>query len=210
MTARTTRQLKQELIPVLRECAIAYDRLLCGNHTIMQCDSGLTVDILWGKENFMHLCGVHCNRPQSMFRNKGPHPSEVMFFYDQLIAGRLSPDMLTIANDRLTQRKAKVLPLLARLESLDLKIVNTHATGLTLAVGDERFAVGLAPSEHKSRDTGEAVMFPRSLRSQSIWNLADGHTRIHVVETIRICRPSISPPIPLPVISDATDANATG
>lgn len=91
MTARTTRQLKQELIPVLRECAIAYDRLLCGNHTIMQCDSGLTVDILWGKENFMHLCGVHCNRPQSMFRNKGPHPSEVMFFYDQLIAGRLSP-----------------------------------------------------------------------------------------------------------------------
>ena len=183
MTARTTRQLKQELIPALRECAIAYDRLLCGNHTIMQCDSGLTVDILWGKENFMHLCGVHCNRPQSMFRNKGPHPSEVMFFYDQLIAGRLSPDMLTIANDRLTQ---------------------------PLAVGDERFAVGLAPSEHKSRDTGEAVMFPRSLRSQSIWNLADGHTRIHVVETIRICRPSISPPIPLPVISDATDANATG
>lgn len=53
MTARTTRQLKQELIPVLRECAIAYDRLLCGNHTIMQCDSGLTVDILWGKENWL-------------------------------------------------------------------------------------------------------------------------------------------------------------
>ena len=56
------RSRKKKLIPMYRAAAKKY-RPLIGRHSLITCEDGLVIDILWEKRNFEHLCGVWCDRP---------------------------------------------------------------------------------------------------------------------------------------------------
>ena len=184
MTMVANRQLKRQLLPVLKECAAAYERVLLGKHMILSCDDGLTMDVLWGKENFLHLCGLKCNRPQSMFKTGGQRPGEAVFFFDRLMRGKLSPDSLVVPDRRIVERKMRVLPLLTQLDALNLEVVHPRKSGICLGVGDSQFIVGFAETEEPSVWADGMVMFPRSLRAQNVRALAEQNTPIHTVSSI--------------------------
>ncbi|NMM95212.1 PBECR4 domain-containing protein [Bifidobacterium oedipodis] len=179
-------QLKRELISAIHSAALEYDRVLCERHMIIICEDGYSVDVLWRKDCLMHLCGVKCNRPPSEFKSK-TRRGEAEYFYDAILSNRLSPNSITIPNERFAKRKAKTLPLLSRIPELDLELVETNKDYLALAIGDELFTLGLAPMpDTRSEFVNGPVMFPRTLRAQKITAIAQPGTPPHKVANIRI------------------------
>lgn len=166
-------QLKRDLLAVIRPTALEYDHTLCGRHMLITCDDNYRVDVLWRKDCFMHLCGVRCNRPASMFGHTAKAKGEAEYFYDAVLSGKLSPSSLVVPDSRLARRKAATLPLLTKLPELELILVEAKRDYLSLAIGDERFTLGLAPlPDSNSELAGVPVMFPRSLRAQKVTAIA--------------------------------------
>ena len=100
------RSRKKKLIPMYRAAAKKY-RPLIGRHSLITCEDGLVIDILWEKRNFEHLCGVWCDRPPQVVH--AGKTIEANYFFDQLIKGRLPSSAIHYSDYPRTRGKGEVL-----------------------------------------------------------------------------------------------------
>lgn len=164
------RQLKRDAMRTITGNIHAFEDTLAGRHTVIAY-AGDTVDVAWPRSCYMHLCGVRCDVPRS-----ARHVGEAEYFYSHALAGTLPFDAIVIPEGgRLMKRKARVLPLLARLPELDLYAAMTRKHGLVLAVGDTdgMMTIGFGESGDVSTYVpGSNILFPRTLREQSVEKIA--------------------------------------
>jgi len=100
------RSRKKKLIPMYRAAAKKY-RPPIGRHSLITCEDGLVIDILWEKRNFEHLCGVWRDRPPQVVH--AGKTIEANYFFDQLIKGTpslLGHTLLRLSTDKRQGRGA--------------------------------------------------------------------------------------------------------
>ena len=130
------RSRKKKLIPMYRAAAKKY-RPLIGRHSLITCEDGLVIDILWEKRNFEHLCGVWCDRPPQVVH--AGKTIEANYFFDQLIKGRLPSSVIHYSDYPRTRGKAEVLSNALDLEGNVDVVVDSDKAEVVYYLGGEAF-----------------------------------------------------------------------
>lgn len=131
------RSRKKKLIPMYRAAAKKY-RPLIGRHSLITCEDGLVIDILWEKRNFEHLCGVWCDRPPQVVH--AGKTIEANYFFDQLIKGRLPSSAIHYSDYPRTRGKAEVLSNALDLEGNVDVVVDSDKAEVVYYLGGEAWA----------------------------------------------------------------------
>jgi hypothetical protein len=175
-------ELKRKLIPQYRDAARQY-RTIIDRHAIIDCEDGYAVDILFEKQNFMHLCGVWCDRPPEIIH--AGKTTEAEFFYDQLLKGRLPSNAIHYADPRRTRRKASVIADAIGFASNATMVVDSRKQEVVCYLGNESWCLGLGERDIDSQYCAGKVFYPKSLRSQSVGLLRREGTEPHTILSVR-------------------------
>ena len=136
------RSRKKKLIPMYRAAAKKY-RPLIGRHSLITCEDGLVIDILWETRNFEHLCGVWCDRPPQVVH--AGKTIEANYFFDQLIKGRLPSSAIHYSDYPRTRGKAEVLSNALDLEGNVDVVVDSDKAEVVYYLGGEAWWNWSAP-----------------------------------------------------------------
>lgn len=180
-----TASFKQSLLPAYKSAAKQYKKLI-GLHTVVICSDGFKLDVLWEKQNFMHLCGVYCDRPNSVAR---AGISEQNYFYDRLFEPNLSAKLIHFEPNNFTKIRNKSQVLSSALNYEHWRgclIVDSRLRRIEWFLGDDSWSLGLGVSNHASMFTNGPVCFPMSLRKQSVNKLLRQDGDKHVVVSIQL------------------------
>lgn len=164
------RSRKKKLIPMYRAAAKKY-RPLIGRHSLITCEDGLVIDILWEKRNFEHLCGVWCDRPPQVVH--AGKTIEANYFFDQLIKGRLPSSAIHYSDYPRTRGKAEVLSNALDLEGNVDVVVDSDKAEVVYYLGGEAWCLGLDSDWNGNRMRSGLcngnVFYPKSIRRQSVY-----------------------------------------
>ncbi|PKC91781.1 PBECR4 domain-containing protein [Bifidobacterium longum] len=150
------RSRKKKLIPMYRAAAKKY-RPLIGRHSLITCEDGLVIDILWEKRNFEHLCGVWCDRPPQVVH--AGKTIEANYFFDQLIKGRLPSSAIHYSDYPRTRGKAEVLSNALDLEGNVDVVVDSDKAEVVYYLGGEAWCLGLDSDWNGNRMRSGLCMF---------------------------------------------------
>lgn len=162
------RSRKKKLIPMYRAAAKKY-RPLIGRHSLITCEDGLVIDILWEKRNFEHLCGVWCDRPPQVVH--AGKTIEANYFFDQLIKGRLPSSAIHYSDYPRTRGKAEVVYYLGG---------EAWCLGLDSDWNGNRMRSGLCNGN---------VFYPKSIRRQSVYKRMRTDSIPHRVSAVELVSP---------------------
>lgn len=190
------------LLESLRPMAEQYQREFLNRHVILDTDTE-SVDVLWLKRNFMHLCGLDYDVPLRKY--KGHRHGTIVKseqFFDDLADGSISPrDVRHHHAPGITADKKSVLSAMLRTpSSLDEDghqggIVDSQSDDYKYFFGTDEWCVGIIESEESRVDPDVPVFFPRTLRKGPITGAAIKRkdTGLRVVTNSRIIPPRSMP-----------------
>ena len=184
------RSRKKKLIPMYRAAAKKY-RPLIGRHSLVTCEDGLVIDILWEKRNFEHLCGVWCDRPPQVVH--AGRTIEANYFFDQLIKGRLPSSAIHYSDYPRTRGKAEVLSNALDLEGNVDVVVDSDKAEVVYYLGGEAWCLGLDSDWNGNRMRSGLcngnVFYPKSIRRQSVYKRMRTDSIPHRVSAVELVSP---------------------
>ena len=165
------RSRKKKLIPMYRAAAKKY-RPLIGRHSLITCEDGLVIDILWEKRNFEHLCGVWCDRPPQVVH--AGKTIKANYFFDQLIKGRLPSSAIHYSDYPRTRGEADKAEVVYYLGG------EAWCLGLDSDWNGNRMWSGLCNGN---------VFYPKSIRRQSVYKRMRTDSIPHRVSAVELVSP---------------------
>lgn len=181
------RERQRRLLPALRDAARRY-AAIAGRHSLIRCVDGLTVDVLWERRNFEHLCGVWCDRPPEVIR--AGRTTEAEYFLDMLHKGRLPAAAIHYADYRRALGKARALGDALAFDHTARLVVEPDRKGFAYYFGADMWCIGI-DDDHDGHPVPSAlcdgnVHYPKSLRGQSVSKRRREGTEPHVIDVIEI------------------------
>lgn len=166
-------------------------RPLIGRHSLITCEDGLVIDILWEKRNFEHLCGIWCDRPPQVVH--AGKTIEANYFFDQLIKGRLPSSAIHYSDYPRTRGKAEVLSNALDLEGNVDVVVDSDKAEVVYYLGGEAWCLGLDSDWNGNRMRSGLcngnVFYPKSIRRQSVYKRMRTDSIPHRVSAVELVSP---------------------
>nr|WP_303782082.1 PBECR4 domain-containing protein [Bifidobacterium catenulatum] len=187
----------------IRAQAVAYAQRLSQKRMVLRCSNNVVVEINWDADNFLHLLGVDCLLPRSVYRDKNNRRKSVSRLFVELSQSTLSDETLLsgmrcLHDEATIDKKIAVMNFMLQAESARLTSVLKCAENdsvYSFFIGDGNHCVGI--TLHKVQnpiDPDGKVYFPRSFQyyARGIESMKDFADKLDVSSITLV-------PVPSPV-----------
>lgn len=187
----------------IRAQAVAYAQRLSQKRMVLRCSNNSVIEINWDADNFLHLLGVDCLLPRSVYRDKNNRRKSVSRLFVELSQSTLSDETLLsgmrcLHDEATIDKKIVVMNFMLQAESARLtsvlKCVENDSV-CSFFIGDGNHCVGI--TLHKVQnpiDPDGKVYFPRSFQyyARGIESMKDFADKLDVSSITLV-------PVPSPV-----------
>ena len=181
---------KRRALLTAAEAVRIYESDLRDRRTTIYCEDGFSVEIIWGKGNFAHLCGL-----DYFIDEAKTIPGSARRFYDLLLGTQIDNLVKHVkVREKVSfvQKKSRVICRALRFDGAKI-IADSSLKDIAIAFGNEldgkaeeyTWCIGLGLDQKRSTEE-HPVYFPRSLRQQSALaaEIHEDGTKTHIITDI--------------------------